>query len=206
MPRKKENREQERLPLLVLLVTAVLAIGMGVTAVYSCVNSINTEKSVQAEESRQIRLKHKLKSLKPETDDITTGKFDLQKKEEELTKVYKTLASALLGGVQNANTLTRAEGTYERYFGMKGASKLFQISTADNDTQIQKNYDTRVGFSDFDINNKTVKVHIYSCFKPKHASDEAYKGVVYVTTYYSFQSGLASATSVQYALLSKDDD
>lgn len=70
------------------------------------------------------------------------------------------------------------------------------------------NIETRIAFSDFNLDKQTIKVVIYSKFRLSKNADfrNTKYGLVYVTTTYNFKTNKASNTFVQSSFPTLDNN
>lgn len=156
--------------------------------------------------TEQVKYEAELKELKPKVSAITSGKFNLQAQEKKLEYNYQRLTFAVLGQKKSQNFIDNNKELYYQYFGEQGTKKIKDIAYSHGSNIAEKSLETKVMFSNFDLQNQTIDVVVYSKFALNKSSNLGYAkyGLFYCITKFSFQKNAALKSSIQSSFPLKD--
>lgn len=199
MARKKQERNWRFNYLGIFIVLTVILVTLSAVEAQQYFASKNRYVSLDTEYQT---LKLKEDNLKPDIEDIVSGKFDLRAKERQLDKNYTILIKALFGDAKSVDTVISQSDAYTRYFGKKGWNTLSQLAIVNQDRFIaSSNSYVKTSFSDLDLSKKTIDITIFSKFNlSKESNNDADYGVAYIKVVYDLQNDKAvkSTTIVSY--------
>lgn len=205
MARKKQERNWRFNYLGIFIVLTVILVTLSAVEAQQYFASKNRYASLDTEYQT---LKLKQDNLKPDIEDIVSGKFDLRAKERQLDKNYTILTKALFGDAKSADTVISQSDTYTRYFGKKGWNTLSQLAIVNQDRFIaSSNSYVKTSFSDLDLSKKTIDITIFSKFNlSKKSNNDADYGVAYIKVVYDLQNDKAvkSTANVSYPQTNND--
>lgn len=208
MPRRKISSSKWKDPVVIVGFTGIIALIAVTIGLALLFNTRQSQSNYQSAVQEHNDLIEKEKNLKPNVSSITTGKFDLQGQEKQLTKSYSVLVQAMFGDARSVSAVENAKGEYQKYFGEKGYKTMRNIALSGGSFVASQNTGTRVTFSNFNLSKKSIKVVIYSQFKlnSKVNSGNATQGIAYISTTYHFDKHYADNATVQSAFIDNDDD
>lgn len=206
MSRRQSKPEKSKTSFQIIVISAIVTVITLAITLSISISSLNAKHKYQDASAEYTDLVDQYNHLKPNVSDLVSGKFDLQGHEEKLSSNYSVLTKALFGDARSVSAISEYENQYVKYFGTKGYKNLRQIAFKSDDQLLaSRNTETKVMFSDFDLQNKQIKVVVYSQFNVKpNVSNDKY-GVVYITVTYDFNKGRAIKTTVQNATFGNDD-
>lgn len=190
MARKKQERNLRFNYLGIFIVLTVILVTLSAVEAQQYFASKNRYVSLDTEYQT---LKLKEDNLKPDIEDIVSGKFDLRAKERQLDKNYTILIKALFGDAKSVDTVISQSDAYTRYFGKKGWNTLSQLAIVNQDRFIaSSNSYVKTSFSDLDLSKKTIDITIFSKFNlSKESNNDADYGVAYIKVVYDLQNDKA---------------
>ena len=190
MARKKQERNWRFNYLGIFIVLTVILVTLSAVEAQQYFASKNRYVSLDTEYQT---LKLKEDNLKPDIEDIVSGKFDLRAKERQLDKNYTILIKALFGDAKSVDTVISQSDAYTRYFGKKGWNTLSQLAIVNQDRFIaSSNSYVKTSFSDLDLSKKTIDITIFSKFNlSKESNNDADYGVAYIKVVYDLQNDKA---------------
>ena len=205
MARKKQERNWRFNYLGIFIVLTVILVTLSAVEAQQYFASKNSYVSLDTEYQA---LKLKEDNLKPDIEDIVSGKFDLRAKERQLDKNYTILIKALFGDAKSVDTVISQSDAYTRYFGKKGWNTLSQLAIVNQDRFIaSSNSYVKTSFSDLDLSKKTIDITIFSKFNlRKKSNNDADYGVAYIKVVYDLQNDKAvkSTANVSYPQTNND--
>ena len=190
MARKRQERNWRFNYLGIFIVLTVILVTLSAVEAQQYFASKNRYVSLDTEYQT---LKLKEDNLKPDIEDIVSGKFDLRAKERQLDKNYTILIKALFGDAKSVDTVISQSDAYTRYFGKKGWNTLSQLAIVNQDRFIaSSNSYVKTSFSDLDLSKKTIDITIFSKFNlSKESNNDADYGVAYIKVVYDLQNDKA---------------
>ena len=205
MARKKQERNWRFNYLGIFIVLTVILVTLSVVEAQQYFASKNRYVSLDTEYQT---LKLKEDNLKPDIEDIVSGKFDLRAKERQLDKNYTILIKALFGDAKSVDTVISQSDAYTRYFGKKGWNTLSQLAIVNQDRFIaSSNSYVKTSFSDLDLSKKTIDITIFSKFNlSKESNNDADYGVAYIKVVYDLQNDKAVKSTVIVSYPQTDND
>ena len=203
--RKTKNVDERYQVAIVIFVLLLLAILIGGTF-REMSKSNEAEREYYRLKTEQTHYEAELKAIKPKVTAITSGKFDLQGQERKLENNYQRLTIAIMGQKKPESFIDSNKELYYQYFGEEGTKKIKDIAYSHDRNIAERNLDTKVMFSNFDLQNQTIDVAIYSKFALNKNSNFGYAkyGLFYCVTKFSFQKNAALKSSIQSAFPTKD--
>ena len=205
MARKKRERNWRFNYLGIFIVLTVILVTLSAVEAQQYFASKNSYVSLDTEYQA---LKLKEDNLKPDIEDIVSGKFDLRAKERQLDKNYTILIKALFGDAKSVDTVISQSDAYTRYFGKKGWNTLSQLAIVNQDRFIaSSNSYVKTSFSDLDLSKKTIDITIFSKFNlSKESNNDADYGVAYIKVVYDLQNDKAVKSTVIVSYPQTDND
>lgn len=205
MARKKQERNWRFNYLGIFIVLTVILVTLSAVEAQQYFASKNSYVSLDTEYQA---LKLKEDNLKPDIEDIVSGKFDLRAKERQLDKNYTILIKALFGDAKSVDTVISQSDAYTRYFGKKGWNTLSQLAIVNQDRFIaSSNSYVKTSFSDLDLSKKTIDITIFSKFNlSKESNNDADYGVAYIKVVYDLQNDKAVKSTVIVSYPQTDND
>ena len=205
MARKKQERNWRFNYLGIFIVLTVILVTLSAVEAQQYFTSKNSYVSLDTEYQA---LKLKEDNLKPDIEDIVSGKFDLRAKERQLDKNYTILIKALFGDAKSVDTVISQSDAYTRYFGKKGWNTLSQLAIVNQDRFIaSSNSYVKTSFSDLDLSKKTIDITIFSKFNlSKESNNDADYGVAYIKVVYDLQNDKAVKSTVIVSYPQTDND
>lgn len=205
MARKKQERNWRFNYLGIFIVLTVILVTLSAVEAQQYFASKNRYVSLDTEYQT---LKLKEDNLKPDIEDIVSGKFDLRAKERQLDKNYTILIKALFGDAKSVDTVISQSDAYTRYFGKKGWNTLSQLAIVNQDRFIaSSNSYVKTSFSDLDLSKKTIDITIFSKFNlSKESNNDADYGVAYIKVVYDLQNDKAVKSTVIVSYPQTDND
>ena len=205
MARKKQERNWRFNYLGIFIVLTVILVTLSAVETQQYFASKNRYVSLDTEYQT---LKLKEDNLKPDIEDIVSGKFDLRAKERQLDKNYTILIKALFGDAKSADTVISQSDAYTRYFGKKGWNTLSQLAIVNQDRFIaSSNSYVKTSFSDLDLSKKTIDITIFSKFNlSKESNNDADYGVAYIKVVYDLQNDKAVKSTANVSYPQTDND
>lgn len=205
MARKKQERNWRFNYLGIFIVLTVILVTLSAVEAQQYFASKNRYVSLDTEYQT---LKLKEDNLKPDIEDIVSGKFDLRAKERQLDKNYTILIKALFGDAKSVDTVISQSDAYTRYFGKKGWNTLSQLAMVNQDRFIaSSNSYVKTSFSDLDLSKKTIDITIFSKFNlSKKSNNDADYGVAYIKVAYDLQNDKAVKSSANVSYPQTDND
>lgn len=205
MARKKQERNWRFNYLGIFIVLTVILVTLSAVEAQQYFASKNRYASLDTEYQT---LKLKEDNLKPDIEDIVSGKFDLRAKERQLDKNYTILIKALFGDAKSVDTVISQSDAYTRYFGKKGWNTLSQLAIVNQDRFIaSSNSYVKTSFSDLDLSKKTIDITIFSKFNlSKESNNDADYGVAYIKVVYDLQNDKAVKSTVIVSYPQTDND
>lgn len=205
MARKKQERNWRFNYLGIFIVLTVILVTLSAVEAQQYFASKNRYASLDTEYQT---LKLKEDNLKPDIEDIVSGKFDLRAKERQLDKNYTILIKALFGDAKSVDTVISQSDAYTRYFGKKGWNTLSQLAIVNQDRFIaSSNSYVKTSFSDLDLSKKTIDITIFSKFNlSKESNNDADYGVAYIKVVYDLQNDRAVKSTVIVSYPQTDND
>ena len=205
MARKKQERNLRFNYLGIFIVLTVILVTLSAVEAQQYFASKNSYVSLDTEYQA---LKLKEDNLKPDIEDIVSGKFDLRAKERQLDKNYTILIKALFGDAKSVDTVISQSDAYTRYFGKKGWNTLSQLAIVNQDRFIaSSNSYVKTSFSDLDLSKKTIDITIFSKFNlSKESNNDADYGVAYIKVVYDLQNDKAVKSTVIVSYPQTDND
>lgn len=205
MARKKQERNWRFNYLGIFIVLTVILVTLSAVEAQQYFASKNRYVSLDTEYQT---LKLKEDNLKPDIEDIVSGKFDLRAKEHQLDKNYTILIKALFGDAKSVDTVISQSDAYTRYFGKKGWNTLSQLAIVNQDRFIaSSNSYVKTSFSDLNLSKKTLDITIFSKFNlSKESNNDADYGVAYIKVVYDLQNDKAVKSTVIVSYPQTDND
>lgn len=205
MARKKQERNWRFNYLGIFIVLTVILVTLSAVEAQQYFASKNSYAFLDTEYQA---LKLKEDNLKPDIEDIVSGKFDLRAKERQLDKNYTILIKALFGDAKSVDTVISQSDAYTRYFGKKGWNTLSQLAIVNQDRFIaSSNSYVKTSFSDLDLSKKTIDITIFSKFNlSKESNNDADYGVAYIKVVYDLQNDKAVKSTANVSYPQTDND
>lgn len=206
MNNRRYKQKNEKLKWMMFLV-GLLIIAVLIGAVFRGMSRSNeAKKEYYRLKTEQVKYEAELKEVKPKVSAITSGKFDLQAQEKKLEYNYQRLIIAIMGQKKPQSFIDNNKELYYQYFGAQVTKKIKDIAYSSGSNIAEKNLETKVMFSNFDLQNQTIDVAVYSKFALNKSSNfgDAKYGLFYCVTKFSFQKNAALKSSIQSAFPLKD--
>ena len=205
MARKRQERNWRFNYLGIFIVLTVILVTLSAVEAQQYFASRNRYASLAAEYQA---LKLKENNLKPDIEDIVSGKFDLRAKERQLDKNYTILTKSLFVDAKSSDTVISQSDTYTRYFGKKGWNTLSQLAIVNQDRFIaSSNSYVKTSFSGLDLSKKTLDITIFSKFNlSKESNNDADYGVAYIKVVYDLQNDKAVKSTANVSYPQTDND
>ena len=188
MNSKKHNKKwySDISPIVVILVLAIPLLILGATT-FSAVNRINTAKqNIAMQKSKVKDLKVKYSNLNADKTAQKIEQFNLQGKEEKLSKTYKDITNELYANPNYDWFHKNGVSKFVPYFGKDEskdlANQILKYSI------LKGNNDVNITFSDFDMNSKTIMVHIFLTYTLDPDLNVNKTGSAYMEVKYDFNS------------------
>lgn len=197
-PRPRNKRRLGKRKKLVLIATAVTCVLILLCFFYTYTNYLQAKKTYDSYALSNEKLQTQLQNISPTGNEIQTGKFKLDSKEQKLQKEYKELVSYVFGQAKLPVDLQTKKDELTSYFGSQGFENIKKAAIySDGGSPLmiaRKNISTKVGFSQFNLNQKTIWITIYTIFYERE-SDK--KGLAYITLKYDFNDSQGSNVNIR---------
>lgn len=206
MNNRRYKQKNEKIKWMTFLV-GLLIIAILIGAVFREMSRSNESKMEYYRlKTEQAKYEAELKEVKPKISAITSGKFDLQAQEKKLEYNYQRLTIAIMGQKKPPSFIDNNKELYYQYFGEQGTKKIKDIAYSSGSNIAEKSLETKVMFSNFDVQSQTIDVAVYSKFALNKSSNFGYAkyGLFYCVTKFSFQKNAALKSSIQSAFPLKD--
>lgn len=206
MAKKKKERSWRFNYLGIFIVLTVILVTLSAIEIQQYFASKNRYASLDTEYQS---LKLKKDGLKPDIEDIVSGKFDLRAKERQLDKNYTILAKALFGEAKSADAVISQTDIYTRYFSKKGWNTLSQLAIVNQDRFIaSSNSYVKINFSNLNLYKKTIDITIFSKFdlNKSTVNNDADYGVAYIKVVYDLQNDKAVKSMAIVSYPQPDND
>lgn len=174
-----------------IIIALSLVLLISLIAVFS-INPSQAKQEARAQQNNYQQARKQYQQLKPQENVVTSGKFDLTKHEQELTKQYTDLLNTLYGRIQSNYDLNTHKADIKRLLGPNGYSQIKEQQSG-NQALAKKNDSTSVTFTSFNPDKLTIQVILLADYDLNNASDEADKGTSYLIVNYSFKTQRATS-------------
>lgn len=149
-------------PILIILLLAVPLLILGATT-FSSINRINrTQNEIITQNKALNKLNNKYKNLHANNTNQEIEQFNLQGKEEKLAKEYTDVTNQLYKDPSYSWFRKNGVKDYIPYFGKNESKQLGNRIV--QQSILKGNNDVNITFSDFDINSKTILIHIFNTY------------------------------------------
>lgn len=170
-------------PLLAILLLLLPTLFLGAMLTSSIEHLQNVKQPIPSQEKKLSTLKKEYQNIVPNKNDYKRQVFDLQGKQKELQDKYTKATTDLFKNPTPDNLTPQKIKSFYPYFGKKGAKYLRKDILQHSILTGEK---TVVTFSDFDITNKVILIHIYTQYKLDPDLNTNTSGAAYFDVSYNF--------------------
>ncbi|MBD5316533.1 MAG: hypothetical protein HDS11_02530 [Bacteroides sp.] len=180
-------------PILIILLLAVPLLILGATTFSSISRVNNTKKEIITQTNTLNSLRKKYNNLHADNINQKIEKFDLQGKEENLSKKYTSITNQLFENPSFDWFKKNGVSAYVPYFGKNESKQLGNRIV--QQSILRGNKDVNITFSDFDINSKTILIHIFNTYTLDPDLNTNKTGSSYMEVKYDFNTNKGTLES-----------